>query len=141
MTVRPELLERVTPLYAGWYAGQDPWDTIYGLPLRLAADTSRLDLSPGWLAWIGTSAALRVLNEIGVGSIHEHDLRLANRVRVALEQPAGDSAVVSVELPPDFDASRLDGLRTAFRAGRLRAGFHLYNTEEDAERLLEAIRG
>lgn len=140
MTVRPQVLERVTPLYAGWYAGQDPWDTIYGLPLRLAADTSRLDLSPGWLAWIGTSAALRVLNEIGVEAIHEHDVRLANRVRASLGLPAGDSSVISVELAPDFDASRLAGLRTAFRAGRLRAGFHLYNTDEDVERLLEAIR-
>ena len=141
VSVRPELLDRVTPLYAGWYAGEAPWDTIYGLPLRLAADTSRLDLSPGWLAWVGTAASLRLLDEVGVEAIHEHDLHLANLVRDGLGQPPGDSAMVSLELEPGFDGARLQGLRTAFRAGRLRAGFHLYNTEEDAERLLDAIRG
>lgn len=140
MTVRPELLERVTPLYAGWYAGQDPWQTIYGLPLRMAADTSRLDLSPGWLAWVGTSASLRLLDEVGIETIRRHDLRLANYVRASLDLPPGDSSVISLELDPGFDERRLEGLRTAFRAGRLRAGFHLYNTDADAERLLEAIR-
>lgn len=140
MTIRPELLERVLPLYAGWYAGEDPWGSIYGLPLRLAPDTSRLDLSPAWLAWVGTATSLALLNEVGVGSIHEHDLRLANLVRAELGLEAGDSAMVSLRLAPDFDRARLDGLRTAYRAGRLRAGFHLYSTETDAERLVEAVR-
>ncbi len=140
MTVRPKLLERIQPLYAGWYAGEDPWDSIYGLPLRLAGDTSRLDLSPGWLAWVGTAASLQLLDEIGVATIHEHDLHLANMVRAELGLESGDSSVVSLRLGHDFDGVRLEGLRTAFRAGRLRAGFHLYNTESDAERLLDAIR-
>jgi selenocysteine lyase/cysteine desulfurase len=140
LTVRPELLERVRPLYAGWYAGDVPWDTIYGLPLRLATDASRLDLSPGWLAWVGTAASLRLLHEVGVAAIHEHDLRLANLLRERLDLPPSDSSMVSLELDVDFDPTRLDGLRAAFRAGRLRAGFHLYNTEDDVERLLVAIR-
>ena len=139
MTVRPELLERVTPLYAGWYAGEEPWETIYGLPLRLAADASRLDLSPAWLAWVGTTASLALLNELGVEAIHAHDLRLTNLVREGLGLEPGESSMVSVELAPDFDPARLEGLRTAFRAGRLRAGFHLYSTEADVQRLLAAI--
>ncbi len=53
LTVRPELLDQVQPLYAGWYAGEEPWESIYGGPLRLAANARRLDLSPGWLAWVG----------------------------------------------------------------------------------------
>lgn len=141
MTVRPELQGQMTPLYAGWYAGSDPWETIYGLPLRLAPDAGRLDLSPGWLAWVGTSASLRLLNAIGVEAVHAHDVGLANLVRAGLDLPAGDSSMISIELEPDFDGARLEGLRTAYRAGRLRAGFHLYNTEEDAERLLHAIGG
>ncbi|MEX1296684.1 MAG: aminotransferase class V-fold PLP-dependent enzyme [Candidatus Limnocylindrales bacterium] len=141
MTVRPRLLERVQALYAGWYSGEDPWDSIYGLPLRLAADTSRLDLSPAWLSWVGTAASVQFLHEVGLETIHEHDLRLANLVRAGLGMEEGDSPVVSVRLSADFDAARLDGVRTALRAGRLRAGFHLYNTDHDAERLLQVIRG
>jgi selenocysteine lyase/cysteine desulfurase len=140
MTVRPELLERIQPLYAGWYSGEDPWESIYGLPLRLAANTSRLDLSPAWLAWVGTAASLALLNEVGIEAIHEHDLRLANLLRQGLDLPPGDSSMVSLELEAGFDAPRLESLRTASRAGRLRAGFHLYNTEDDVQRLLDALR-
>ena len=33
---------------AGWYAGQHPWESIYGTPLRLAEDARRFDVSPAW---------------------------------------------------------------------------------------------
>lgn len=139
LTVRPELLERVRPLYAGWYAGVDPWQTIYGLPLRLASDASRLDLSPAWLSWVGTAASLRLLNAVGLERIHAHDVGLADLARRHLELEPGDSSMISLALAPDFDPSRLVGLRTAFRGGRLRAGFHLYNSEDDVERLVDAV--
>jgi selenocysteine lyase/cysteine desulfurase len=45
MAIRPEAVERVVPHTAGWYAGEDPWSSIYGSPLRLprppSASTSR----------------------------------------------------------------------------------------------------
>lgn len=140
LTVRPELLARIRALYAGWYAGADPWDSIYGLPLRLASDARRLDLSPAWHAWVGTAAALRLLNEVGVLAVHEHDLGLADMARAGLGLEPDGSSMISLELDAGFDLSRLDGLRTAFRAGRLRVGFHLYNTADDVERLLSALR-
>ena len=89
---------------------------------------------------VGTAASLRLLGEVGVGTIHEHDVGLANELRAGLDMGPGDSAMVSLELGSDFDGSRLSGLRTAFRAGRLRVGFHLYNTSDDVERLLRALR-
>lgn len=47
-TVRPELLDDLIPHHAGWYAGDDPWSSIYGAPLRLAGDARRFDVSqPG----------------------------------------------------------------------------------------------
>jgi selenocysteine lyase/cysteine desulfurase len=141
MTVRPELLDRIQPLYAGWYAGADPWDSIYGLPLRLASDARRLDLSPAWHAWVGSAASLGLIAQVGVGAVHAHDVGLANAARAQLGLSPGDSAMVSLALPPEFEAGRLEGLRTAFRAGRLRVGFHLYNTAEDVDRLVAAVRG
>ena len=35
----PRALDELVPLQAGWYAGERPWESIYGLPLRLAAGT------------------------------------------------------------------------------------------------------
>jgi selenocysteine lyase/cysteine desulfurase len=39
-SVSPELLPTVPPLAAGWYAGAERWQSIYGPPLRLAADAA-----------------------------------------------------------------------------------------------------
>lgn len=139
LTVRPGLLDRVKPLYAGWYAGEEPWDSIYGPPLRLAGDARRLDLSPGWLAWVGTAPALELLNEVGIDQIHRHDLALANQLRSRVGMEPSNSAIVSLRLDSDFEDTRLEGLHTAYRAGKLRAGFHVYNTEEDVDRLVAAL--
>ncbi|MEA2000922.1 MAG: aminotransferase class V-fold PLP-dependent enzyme [Actinomycetota bacterium] len=139
MTVRPQLLDKVRPLYAGWYAGDSPWDSIYGAPLRLATDARRLDLSPGWLAWVGTAHALRLLADVGVETIHHHNVGLANTLRQRVGLPPSDSAIVALDLDAGFDESRLDGLSTAYRAGRLRVGFHLYNTMDDVKQLTEAL--
>jgi selenocysteine lyase/cysteine desulfurase len=94
--VRPERLEMLRPLFAGWYAGDDPWTSIYGPPLRLAKGARRLDISPAWLAWAGTLPALDLLSEVGIAAIHRHDLDLANKLRARLGLPPGDSAIVTV---------------------------------------------
>lgn len=136
IAVRPDLLERIQPLYAGWYAGDSPWDSIYGLPARLAADARRLDLSPAWLSWVGTEPALRLITEVGVRAIHQHNVALANALRDRLGLEPGDSAIVALDVPEGLP---LDGLSTSMRAGRLRISFHLYNTMDDVDRLVEAI--
>lgn len=59
--VRADVLEGLRPLAAGWYADDDPWTSIYGSPLRLAADARRLDLSPAWFSWTGAAVALELL--------------------------------------------------------------------------------
>jgi selenocysteine lyase/cysteine desulfurase len=139
MTVRPELQARMQPLYAGWYAGEDPWDSIYGPPLRLANSARRFDLSPGWLNWVALVPALELLLDVGTDTIHRHNVGLANSLREQLGLGPSNSAIVSLELDTHFDDTRLAGLHTAYRAGKLRAGFHLYNTEEDVERLGKAL--
>jgi len=141
MTVGEAMIDQLRPLYAGWYAGDKPWESIYGLPLRLASDARRFDVSPAWLSWVGTVPALELVEEIGVEAIHDHDVGLANELRAGLGLEASNSPIVSLELPADLEKQRLDGLVTAFRAGRLRVGFHLYNTSDEVAQVLEAVRG
>ena len=139
MSVRPELRERLTPHAAGWYAGEAPLASFYGAPLRLAHDARRFDLSPAWFPWIATAPTLELLLEIGIDSIHEHNVRLANRARAGLGLPPGDSAIVSVELPEA--EQRLKGTRVlaAARAGLLRTSWHVYNTDADVDELLTLL--
>jgi selenocysteine lyase/cysteine desulfurase len=139
MTVKPELAERLTPLGAGWYAGEDPYASFYGPPLRLATSARRFDLSPAWFPWAGAAPTLDVLLDIGVEAIHAHDLRLANRFREGLGFPPGDSSIVSAELPEAEELLRGTRVMAAARAGLLRTSWHVYNTDDDVDRTLDAL--
>lgn len=139
MAVAPDRLAEIAPTAAGWYAGEDPHASYFGPPLRLAADARRLDTSPAWHAWVGAAPALALIEEIGVATIHEHDLRLANRFRAGLGLEAGDSAIVFVDAPAADGHLEQAGIRAAVRNGRLRTSWHAYNTDEDVEQTLAAL--
>src|SRR5215470_12205655 len=139
--VRPERLGMLRPLYAGWYAGDDPWTSIYGPPLRLAKDARRLDVSPAWLSWAGTVPALDLLAEVGVAAVHRHDVGLANALRRRLGLPSGDSAVVTMALGEGLERLRAAGVRASIRAGAVRLSFHLHNTESDVDIVARALAG
>jgi selenocysteine lyase/cysteine desulfurase len=140
-TIRPERRDGLLPHAAGWYAGEDVASSYYGGPLRLAADARRFDISPAWLSWVGAAPALELLAQLGVETIHAHDLRLANRLRAGLGLPSGDSAIVSVSGLADDAVDRLAaaGVMAAGRDGALRLSCHVYTTEGDVDRALEAL--
>jgi selenocysteine lyase/cysteine desulfurase len=142
LTVRRDLLDDVVPHTAGWYAGADPWSSIYGTPLRLATDARRFDVSPAWHSWVGAAPALDLLSEIGTAALHAHSLGLANRFRAGVGLPAGDSAIVSSigdqEVPDLMRAANIVGVA---RAGRLRLSFHLSTSEQDVDRAIDALSG
>jgi selenocysteine lyase/cysteine desulfurase len=140
MTIRPDLLERLTPHAAGWYAADDPHANYYGPPLRLAGSARRLDVSPAWFSWVGAAPALELLLEIGIEAIHEHDLRLANAFRAGLGLEPGDSAIVTVDAPGVEERLAGTAVMAAARAGRVRTSWHLYNTEKDVEAVLALLR-
>ena len=131
--------EQTPPLAANWFAAEDRYGSYYHHDLRLADDARRLDLSPAWFSWVGTEPALRVLCEVGVGAIHDHNVGLANRFRDGLDLPPSNSAIVSTNLPGADERLERAGIRAAVRGGALRASFHLYNTEEDVDAALSAL--
>jgi selenocysteine lyase/cysteine desulfurase len=137
--VRPERIGMLRPLYAGWYAGDDPWTSIYGPPLRLAKDARRLDISPAWLVWAGTVPALDLLAEVGIAAIHRHDLALANALRGRLGLPPADSAIVSVAAEGGLERLRAARIKASVRAGAVRLSFHLHNTEADVDAVARAL--
>ena len=139
LTVRPDRLEDVRPVAAGWYAGESVHDSYYGPPLRVAHSARRLDISPAWFSWVGTTPALELLESIGIEQIRDHNVGLANRFRAGMGLPEGHSAIVSLDLDGESQRLRSEGIVVAIRGGRLRASFHVYNTAADVDAALRAL--
>jgi selenocysteine lyase/cysteine desulfurase len=139
--IAPHVQERLVPYAAGWYAGEDVHGSYYGPPLRLAKTARRFDISPSWPSYVGTAPALELVADLGVPAINAHNVRLANRFRDGLGLPAGNSAIVAVDVPGADDRLARAGVRAAVRAGRVRASFHNYPTDADVDRALEALTG
>ncbi|WP_416983066.1 aminotransferase class V-fold PLP-dependent enzyme [Streptomyces sp. T028] len=146
--VVPEDFGGLTPVLAGWVAGERPWDSCYGPVTELAHSARRFDLTPALFTYAGLRRSLELLEELGVDAVRAHDLALADRFREGLASlghepvPAPGSAIVSV---PGLGARQPGlseaGIEVSDRAGNLRASFHLYNTPADVDRLLDALSG
>jgi selenocysteine lyase/cysteine desulfurase len=141
LAATPEALERTVPQAANWYAADDPWQGIYGLPLRLAPDARRLDLSPVWFAQLGAAATLPWLAGLDLAAVRDHCVGLADAVLAARGLPPRGSAIVALDLTAE-QAGRLTaaGVVGSIRAGRTRLSFHLYNTDEDVDRVVDSTR-
>jgi len=142
LAVRPDRLDGLRPLAAGWYAGDDRWSSIYGLPLRLAPDARRLDTSPAWFSWAGAVVSLELLAGLDVEAVRAHNVGLADALLERLGLPAQGSAIVTLDAGGGA-SERLAaaGIRTAIRAGRVRASFHLYNDLADVDLAAETLSG
>ena len=73
--------------------------------------------------------------------VEAHTVGLANRARTELVLPQQNSAIVSIPIADVAAKLRAAGIRASTRAGAVRVGFHLYNTEDDLDRLLDALGG
>jgi selenocysteine lyase/cysteine desulfurase len=144
--VVPEDFGGLTPMLAGWVAGENPWGSCYGPVTELARSARRFDLTPALFTYAGLRHSLALVEELGVAAVHAHDLALADRFRAGLAAlghepvPAPGSAIVSVPglgvRQPELSTA---GIQVSDRAGNLRVAFHLYNTAADVDRVLDAL--
>ncbi len=151
--VRRELFERLLPTQTGWFADED----IFQMDISdysPAADARRFDSGtppvPNIYAGV---AGVSLIEEAGVAAIEEHVNVLAEQLIDGLLELGADVAtprdaarrgpLVCVR-STDVDAlvRELQGERivTSSRDDRLRVSLHLYNTAEDVDRLLGALR-
>jgi selenocysteine lyase/cysteine desulfurase len=141
MSLSDRISRIMTPHAANWYAGEDPWQSIYGLPLRLAEDARRFDASPTWFSALGAGLTLKWLASLDRAAVQAHCLGLAGRVRTELGLPQQDSAIVSIPIADASEKLQRAGIRASVRAGAVRVGFHLYNNDNDVDRLMDALAG
>lgn len=139
--IRRDLQSAIVPQVANWYAGSDPWAAIYGLPLRLADNARRLDMSPVWFAQRGAAVSLTWLAGLDMAAVREHCVGLADATLTGLGLAPRGSAIIALDVTPDAVTRLAEaGVVAAVRVGRTRISFHLYNTAEDVDLVLGAIR-
>ena len=140
-TISPALIDDLTPHHASWYAGEDPWSSVYGGPLRLASDARRFDVFPAGHAWVAAAPAVRLLAQVGTQSLHRHAPGLANRFRAGIGLKPADSAIVSLTTDGDAaDAMTAARIKASARAGRLRLSFHVCTSDQDADLAADVLR-
>jgi selenocysteine lyase/cysteine desulfurase len=134
------------PLHAGWVAGADFDESCYG-PIQQPAPTARrFDEPHAHYSYVGARESLALIEETGVAAIHAHNTALADHYRAGLAErgftplPAPGSAIVSTPGLADAQGRLAEaGVTVSVRGGLLRAAFHLYNSTDDADRLLELL--
>jgi selenocysteine lyase/cysteine desulfurase len=151
--VRRELLGGLLPTQTGWFADED----IFQMDISdysPAADARRFDAGtppvPNIYAGV---AGISLIEDAGVPAIEEHVGALATQLIDGLldlggtvatpRDPARRGPLVCVR-SSDVDALvselREEHIVTSSREDRLRVALHLYNTAEDVDRVLDALR-
>lgn len=156
--VHPEMRERLPPNVIGWRSDKD-WRNVknlhHGTP-RFGESAEKYE--PGMLPFAclyAMQASLKLVKEIGSANIERRVLGLGNYLRDELRKfnaefyaPTGDclpSQIVTARIP-GLDSGSLaqklseQGISISARRIYLRISPHFYNTEEDIDRLIAAIR-
>ena len=141
LTVNEGFGALLTPIQAGWTAGEQVWSSTYGPSMTLASDARRFDVSPAWPSWVGAEVSIALFAELDIAQVWAHASGLGDALCEGLGIAPQGQAIVTW---PDADGSDLErltaaGITVSGRAGRLRASFHLWNDESDVEAALRAL--
>ena len=142
LTLSERFERELTPVQAGWYAGDQVWKSCYGPTMELAADARRFDVSPAWPAWIGAEPAIRMFSELDIDEVWALGSGLGDALCDGLGIERQHQAIVTWADPDGHDLKKLvaAGITASGRAGRLRAAFHLWNDETDVAAVVKALR-
>jgi selenocysteine lyase/cysteine desulfurase len=151
--VRRELLGELIPIQTGWFADED----IFQMDISdysPAADARRFDAgTPPVPNIYGGLAGISIIEDAGTGAIEEHVAGLSARLIDGLDElgatiatprdPARRGPLVCVR-STDVNALvatlEAKSIICSERDSNLRIALHLYNVDEDVDRLLEALR-
>lgn len=153
----PEWADRIEPVYVTWTAAQGA-EIFNDMPRERWrwVDTARRFDAPETASFLnvtGLTRSAELLAEIGVARMHDHVTELLGYLEENLPAPfrrrASRSRVAGPILTidsPETDrvhaaAQRLreEGIRVSLRDDGIRVSPHIYNTEEDIERMLGVL--
>ena len=118
----------------GWYAAE-PRGIVLRPGAAAAGDARRLDMSPAWLAWVARRRRSSTSRRAEVEAIHAHDVRAGEQAARRARHAARRLRASSRCRPGAATAPVAAGLRVGGLA-RARICLHLYNDEDDVERVV-----
>ncbi|MDP9492400.1 MAG: aminotransferase class V-fold PLP-dependent enzyme [Actinomycetota bacterium] len=150
---RRELWERAWPTATGWFADEDIFKMdIHDYSPSPTARRFQSGTPPIPSIYAGI-AGIELMEEIGIAETREHVLDLNDRLIAGVDDLGGKIATPrerdqhgALICIPSTDVSALvaaldeRGIVTSERDGNLRVSAHAYNTEEDMDAVLEALR-
>ena len=152
--VSDRIVERICPVHSGWRSMRDQ---INWTALSLDWNEGAKRFESGTLNMYGIAAlgaSLELLLEAGPTLIEQRVLALADRAAAGLAERGfdlissrrpGETSGIVTAIHPKFATAELvrslaaRNIVVANRAGRLRVSAHFYNTEEEVDRMLEAV--
>lgn len=142
LTLSEQFADRLRPVAAGWYAGDDPWTSIYGSRMVLAQDARRFDVSPAWQAFVGAEQSIGLFANADTAALWSHASGLGDALCRGLGIPEQGQAIVTWADPDGSQLAKIAaaGIRVAGRGGRVRAAFHVWNNQADVEAVLAVLR-
>ena len=152
MWVRPSLRAQLLPTQTGWFADED----IFAMSIAdysPHATARRFDSgTPPVPSLYPGVAGMELIAEAGVRAIEAHIRELVDRLLTGLDElgatvvtPRGEGehgpmvCVLSTNPHALVDALAADRIVVSTRDSNLRISLHLYNVEEDVDRILEAL--
>jgi len=141
--VRSDRWDRLEAQNANWRASEHPFTQSFGGPLSLSASAARFDVSRAWLPWLGASESMRLLASWRDSRLFEGVRALANRLAEGTGCPRPASTLVCVPIAdPEHARNALKeaGIKASVRGTSIRFSPHVYNTDADVDRAIEAIQ-
>jgi selenocysteine lyase/cysteine desulfurase len=149
MALRPGLIEELVPVQTGWFADENVFDMQIER-YRPHRSARRFDAGtppvPNIYAGV---AGVGLIREVGVPAIQDHVRGLVARLVSGLEElganvatpPKGPLVCVrSTDAPALVGALAEDDIVASERDSNVRVSLHLYNTEDDIDAVLAALR-
>jgi len=150
---RRELFDRLRPTATGWFADAD----VFAMDIQdysPAADARRFQAgTPPIPSIYAGIAGIELMKEIGIAETRAHVAQLNETLFAGVAElggsvatpadPAQRGALVGIRSRDEHalvGALAADGILTSSRDGNLRVSAHCYNTHEDIETLLEALK-
>lgn len=151
-----DAIAKINPTSANWLTSKNSKDvsnilnyTIETLPGARKYDRGQ---TPNMLAMACVEAGLEVIKELGLKNIEEHNAHIRNyfvenfpRTKFDLVTPEGDIGNIICVKGKNVDTTELElelkhnQIDVSNREGNLRLSFHLFNTVEQVNRLIQAM--